>query len=194
MEDGPTGFGSIDDNPFVKRALEQAAGGGVPPLRALEDVYRANVRLVYGYAAARLGRADGEDVTGEVFQAAASAFADGRGDDVTPPWLMAVTRNKVIDRWRRAERRMAKAHLVQSTDEVVGPLELSLDRERRDQVLDTLSEMNDRHRMLLVLHHLDGQSVPQIADALGENERAIESALARARRRFRVAYERRAAT
>lgn len=166
----------------------------MPPLRALEEVFRANVRLVYGYAAARLGRAEGEDVTGEVFHAAALAFADGRADHVTAPWLMAVTRNKVIDRWRRAERRMSKAHLLEEHGEVVGPLELSLDRERRDQVLDTLSKLNGRHRMLLVLHHLEGQSVPKMAEALGENERAIESALSRARRRFRTIYERRAAS
>jgi RNA polymerase sigma-70 factor (ECF subfamily) len=173
---------------------EQADGGKMPPLRALEDVYRSNVQLVYGYAVARLGRAEGEDVTGEVFQAAALAFAEGRADHVTPPWLMAVTRNKVIDRWRRAERRMAKAHLLEQAGEVVGPLELSLDRERRDQVLDTLSKLNGRHRMLLVLHHLEGQSVQELADALGESVRAVESALARARRRFRTIYERRAAS
>lgn len=166
----------------------------MPPVRALEDVYRANVRLVYGYAAARLGRSEGEDVAGEVFQAAATAFAGGRADHVTAPWLMAVTRNKVIDRWRRAERRMAKAHLLEPVGEVVGPLELSLEQERRDQVLDTLSELNRRHRMLLVMHHLEGQSVPDMADALGESEHAVESALARARRRFRSIYERRAAS
>lgn len=171
---------------------EQADGGTTPPLRALEEAYRANVQFVYGYAAARLGRAEGEDVTGEVFHAAALAFAEGRADHVTPSWLMAVTRNKVIDRWRRAERRMAKAHLLEQPGEVVGPLDLSLGRERRDQVLDTLSELNGRHRMLLVLHHLGGQTVPEMADALGESERALESALARARRRFRTIYERKA--
>lgn len=184
----------MDDNPVMRRSSEQVAGGGAPPLRALEEVFRTNVGMVYGYAAARLGRAEGEDVVGEVFQAAALAFSDGRADRVSPAWLMAVTRNKVIDRWRTAERRMAKTHLLDQLREVVGPLEISLDRERRDQVLDTLSELSARHRMLLVLHHLEGQSVPEIADALGENERAVESALVRARSRFRTLYERRAAS
>ena len=178
----------------MRGGSEQTAGGGEPLLRALEEVYRTNVRLVYGYAVARLGRAEGEDVTGEVFQAAALAFAEGRADHVTPAWLMAVTRNKVIDRWRRAERQMAKAHLLERAGEVVGPLELSLDRERRDQVLDTLSRLSNRHRMLLVLHYLEGQSVQEMAQALGESMRAVESALARARRRFRTIYERRVAS
>lgn len=155
---------------------------------ALEEAYRTNVRAVYAYAAARLGRSEGEDVTAEVFHAAALAFADGRSADVTPAWLMSVTRNKVIDRWRRAERRMAKAHLLDESSEPPDPLSMTLDHERRDRVLDALSALNRRHRMLLVLHYLEQQPVPDIAAALGQSTASIESALARARARFRTEY------
>lgn len=156
---------------------------------ALESVYRTNVRRVYSYACARLGRAEGEDLTGEVFHAAAVAFVDGRGEQVTPAWLMAVTRNKVIDRWRRAERRMAKAHLLPLADEPPDPALLSLDMERRERVLDALSALSHRHRRLLVLHHMEAMSVPEIAEMTGESRRAVESALARARRAFSAVYE-----
>ena len=193
-EDRPTGSGAVDDNLGVRGTSERGTGGGLPSVGALEDVYRTNVSPVYGYAAVRLGRAEGEDVTSEVFQAAAYAFADGRFEQVTPAWLMAVTRNKVIDRWRRAERRMAKAHLLDDFGNAPDPLDLSLDHERRDQVLDVLSNLNERHRMLLVLHYLEGQSAPDIAESLDESTLAIESALARARRRFRTIYEGRTAS
>ena len=171
-------------------AASVTVGGGQDAgLAALEAVYRANVRQVYAYAATRLGRSEGEDVTGEVFHAAAVAYADGRSAAVTTAWLMAVTRNKVIDRWRRAERRMAKAHLLGEAAEPPDPLDLALDVERRDRVHDALDRLTHRHRQLLVLHHLEGQAVAAIADAVGQSVAAIESALARARRAFRSAYD-----
>jgi len=69
--------------------------------------------VVYKYASARLGKDDGEDVTSEVFHAAADRLRKGEEDVVTPAWLMAVAKNKVIDRWRKAERRGALSHLVE---------------------------------------------------------------------------------
>lgn len=169
---------------------QRRVAGSTRSADALERLYRQNVRVVYAYATARLGRSGGEDVTGEVFHAAAVAFADGRSAQVTPAWLMTVARNKVIDRWRRAERRMARAHLLDAADDPPDPLALTLDHERRDRVLDALSALNRRHRMLLVLHYLETMSTPDIAAALGTTQASIESALARARARFRKEYER----
>jgi RNA polymerase sigma-70 factor (ECF subfamily) len=43
-------------------------------------------------------------------------------------------------------------------------------------------------RAALVLRHLDGYSVPEVAAALGRSVEATESLLARGRRHFRRAY------
>lgn len=152
-----------------------------------ERMYRANVRLVYSYTRARVGEDDGADITADVFHAAVVAFRTGHADTVTTPWLMAVTRNKVIDHWRKAQRRKTKAHLLAlRQDDIQEHFELaSLDREELLRVLDQLS---DRHRMLLILHHVDGMSLRELADALETSEPAVRSALARARRAFRKAH------
>lgn len=166
------------------RAIETAAD-----LAALEDLYQANVDTVYSYAAARLGASGGEEVAAEVFHAAVVAFRDGKGSNVTPAWLMAVTKNKVIDRWRKAERRKAKAHLL-GTPESTGWPERWSASDNREQVMEALDRLAPDQRVLLILRHVDAMPVREIAEATGRSVGATESRLARARRAFREHYER----
>lgn len=157
--------------------------------RRFEALFQDNVRIVNAFASARLGRDAGEDVTSEVFHAAVVAYRSGRIDEVTTPWLMAVARNKVIDRWRSAGRRKARAHLVrESEDDLVSfPADWAEDG-RREAVFNALTSVSGRHRMLLILHHVDGLPIAEIAAAIGQSDEAVESALVRARQSFRRHY------
>ena len=155
-----------------------------------EQLYRENLPTVYRYATTRLGRIEGEDVTAEVFHAAAVAFRDGAGSTVTAAWLMSVTRNKVIDHWRKAGRRKAKDHLIRPdrSDLVTMPADWHHD-ERRPAVLAALDQCSPRHRAVLILHYVDGMPAPEIAESLGATTASVESLLARARRAFRAHYQ-----
>lgn len=157
--------------------------------QAFETLYRANVRLVNSYTCARLGRDAGEEVTSDVFHAAVIAYRSGRASEVTPAWLISVARNKVIDRWRAAGRRKARAHLLRPRREDLAdfPDDWAHD-DRREAVFAALSALTERHRMLLILHHVDGMPIRDISDALGQSDEAVESALARARKSFRRHY------
>lgn len=157
----------------------------------LAAVYDQEVDRVYGFAVHRVGRVEAADVVAEVFHAAALAFRDGRGDAVTRAWLMAVARNKVMDHWRRAYRRKAKLHLThrREADMTDFPADWAADP-RREAVIAALDALSDRNRSLLVLHHVDGLSTAELADELDMSVRAVESALARARRTFRDHYRR----
>ena len=168
-----------------RMANEPAHGGAGPVLDAgrFDALYRQNVGVIHRYAAARLGTHEGEDVTAEVFHAAIRALQSGV--DVNGAWLMAVVKNKVIDHWRRAERRAGKLHLIWTADGQPEPHEglfAELDQRQVVQVLDRLSE---RHRLLLMLHYLDGYTAADLAEISGGTPAAVESALARARRSFR---------
>ena len=153
-------------------------------VEAFDALYTENVRVVHAYAAARLGSGEGEDVTAEGFHAAVVAYRSGRAEQVTPAWLMAVTRNKVIDRWRRAERRMAKAHLLRRTEDISVPGDWS-DDGRRELVLEALQRLKHRHRSLLILHHVEGVPIVDIAADTGQSAEAVQSAIGRAREAFR---------
>ena len=164
-----------------------AESSAVPALDAgvFDALYRQNVNAVYRYAASRLGQEEGEDVTAEVFHAAIRALA--RGDEVSGAWLMAVAKNKVIDHWRKTERRDRKLHLVGAADsKQAEPHEDLFAAIDRAHVIEALDRLSERHRLLLMLHYVDGYTAPHLAELSGSTPAAIESALARARRAFRA--------
>ncbi len=168
----------------AQRSLDSAAEA------SFEELYRTMLPTVYRFTTARLGSAEGEDVTGEVFHAAVVAYTDGRRDAVTPAWLMAVARNKVIDRWRKAERRSAITflHRKRPTELMDFPEDWAVSPQR-DAVLAALDQLTPRHRNLLVAHYVDGMPVPELAELMDRSVAATESALARARRSFRTHYD-----
>lgn len=154
-----------------------------------EGLYRSEIDRVHSYARARLGESEAEDVVADVFHAAALAVRDGNEAALMPAWIMTVTRNKVIDRWRRAQRRKVLDTVVRmrERDRLV-EMDDWTDPGNREEVVATLDRLSPRHRMVLVLHYVDGMPAAEIAEQLDQSVAAIESLLARARRRFRAAH------
>lgn len=155
---------------------------------AFEAVFRAHFAEVFRYTRVRLGSTDGEEVAAACFQAAAERFADGRGDEVTIAWLMAVARNKVVDHWRRSTTRRERGHLVAVEGARDDIAELVARSARRDAVIAALDQLTPRHRALLVMHHVEGRSAREIAEVLDMTSVGVDSALARARHAFRRTY------
>ena len=156
----------------------------------LEDqfrsMYEAALPTVYGFLSFRTtgDLSLAEDLTSETFAAAVSRFKDGQQDTVTTSWLLTVARRRLIDHWRRAEVADRKLVLLQdrvtASEPTVGEREL---------VMEILASLPEIQRTALVLQHLDGLAVQEIAEIIGRSITATESLLARARRSFRNLYE-----
>jgi RNA polymerase sigma-70 factor (ECF subfamily) len=116
--------------------------------------------------------------------AAVRELRRGRRVDAAIPWVYGIARHKLIDHYRRQERRERLAG--------GGPAEQCVDASEngaRDDLLEALDSLPAAQRAALVLRHADGCSVPEVAEALGRSIEAVESLLARARVGFRRAYE-----
>lgn len=159
----------------------------------LVALYDTHVDDLYRYCLVRAGDADtAADTTAEVFYAAARAFAQGTGHQVTRPWLFAVAKNRLVDHWRRSNRHERRVErLAQATGVADG------DRDLADEipivaaadVIDALQSLPDRQRAALTLRYLDELSVAEIADELAMTYTAAESLLARGRRSFERAWQ-----
>jgi RNA polymerase sigma-70 factor (ECF subfamily) len=149
---------------------------------------------VYGYLLVRCGSASlAEELTSEVFLAAARQHRDGNRDARSLPWLLTVARRRLVDHWRREDREQRRLSLVWAAnrDTTSGQFEsvlLDEEAERQRRSRAALDRLRAEHRLVLVLRYLDGEPVGAIAEALGRSLHATESLLARARRGFAAAY------
>jgi RNA polymerase sigma-70 factor (ECF subfamily) len=152
---------------------------------AFNAFYDAALPRVYGYFLARCGNdaAIAEDLTQETFLAAVRAIKAGEAIDSPLPWLFGIARHKLLDHYRRQAR--GRATLLPWRNDAVETLaapELDPAAEAdRTRVIDALDRLPEPQRAAVVLRHLDGLSVPEVAAALGKSVHAAESLLARGR-------------
>ena len=158
-------------------------------IASFETLYSSELPIVFGFLRIRAAGdvALAEDLTALVFMSAVEQFQAGRGDVVTRNWLLTVAKRRLIDHWRRLEVAERKAPLLHPTT----PTEdLSLSLSERELVERALAALTTTDQAALTMSHLDGMSVPEIAEVLGRGKRATESTLRRARERFRAEYRR----
>lgn len=151
----------------------------------LGALYDELLPVVYGFCRARLPIHDAEDVTAEVFSAAAERLASDPDADLRRAWFITAARNRIIDRWRREQRWDHRLRSVGS--DLTG--RTAAEPLPTDPVLEQLDRLSTAQRAAAVLHWMDGYPVREVAEILGRSEHAVESLLARARRRLTVLLE-----
>jgi RNA polymerase sigma factor (sigma-70 family) len=157
-----------------------------------EVVYRAHALTVARWAA-RLGRPwlDPEDVTHDVFL----KVQRSRLDDVVDleAWLYAITVNVIrtrrrVERFRRWFQR-PEADGATVASEAPHGLEALERRDAERLVMQSLAQLSDRDREVLVLFELEDRSGLEIARLLGVPVDRVWVWLHRARARFAKAVE-----
>jgi RNA polymerase sigma-70 factor, ECF subfamily len=145
-------------------------------------LYDETLPQVYGYFLHRCGgRASAaEELTQETFVAAVAELRKGRTIDAPVPWLFGIARHKLLDHYRREGRRRELPHDI---DEIGVE-----DSDERARVLVALRAVPAAQRAALVMRHMEGLSVPELAAVLGRSVEAAESLLARGRVHFKRAY------
>jgi RNA polymerase sigma-70 factor, ECF subfamily len=165
---------------------------------ASEEAFRAWYDVaaprVYTYLHGRCGgeASLAEELTQQTFVSAIRGRArfDGRADPLT--WIIAIARSRLVDHYRRLARE-ERRHLRVVVAEIARPSTTGEamwhDGDAREGVMAALHALPAEQRAALVLHHVDGLPIREVASELGRSASAVESLLARARRRFRQVYE-----
>ena len=154
---------------------------------AFLELYDDALPHVYGYLARRCANAaTAEDLTAETFMAAVAALHNSRTDvnriDLNVAWLIGTARHKLIDHWRRTERR--KEELAELWDD----LAVDDPNDSAIEVMaahDALAELAPSHRAALTLRYLDDLPVGDVATTMGRTLHATEALLTRAKAAFR---------
>ena len=161
---------------LASRAIEESSRS--QPESDLAVVYREYLAEVYRYVYRRCGnRALSEDVAQDAFLAVIRTAGDP--SEVSIGWLLRVARNRLIDIVRRSARYDSKLRLLQPRESGIDEGDVVAETMR---VRAALKELKEEHRLVLILHYIDGMTIAELADELGRSEDATESLIRRARR------------
>ncbi|MDG4797959.1 sigma-70 family RNA polymerase sigma factor [Micromonospora sp. WMMD1082] len=139
--------------------------------------YSASAQRVLGHLYAMIGsRAEAEDAVAEAYARAWDRWASVRDCDSPEAWVRSVAYRVAVSAWRKAVNRLS-AHRRHLTEQHVEGVTVD-----HVAVVAALRRIPDEQRRVVVLHHLVGLSVAEIAAETGANANTVKTRLARGRR------------
>jgi len=148
------------------------------PLPFFEEFYPPVFRFI---ASTGAPAADVDDLVQETLLHAWRNRRQFRSDSSPTTWVLSIARNRVKMRLRSLGQRPSFAAI----DREELPADVVRSPEAAAAVRKALGAIEPQYADVLERRYLDGRSVREIADELGESEKAIESRLHRAREALR---------
>jgi RNA polymerase sigma-70 factor (ECF subfamily) len=127
--------------------------------------------------------AEAEDLTQDVFVRAIQSIGSYRGADLGVPYrayLLRISRNLVIDRWRARQAAGAVTHLSMSEESVPryldadsGPEATVIGRDDRERLLAALDRLPDAYSDVLRQRVLCGRTAAEVGALTGQTANAV---------------------
>jgi RNA polymerase sigma-70 factor (ECF subfamily) len=159
-------------------------------LEAYDELMQRYQRLVYKVAYRYADSHEGAlDLTQTIFLKVFRKLSSFRGRSQFKTWLLRVAANEGVS-WVRANRRhiigreSLRAISSWSSSDLDPEDRLALG-ERRQRLLDGLTQLGQRYRTALVLRYFHGFSIREVASVLGCSEGTAKNLLFRGVRRLR---------
>lgn len=173
--------------------IRRAKSGDVQAFEELFNRYNKRVyNLVYRIV---VDENDAADLTQDVFVRVYNSLGKLRAEEAFFTWLRTIAINMCRDYIRRRPPRSdsldARVQLDDGEvdrdppDPSIGPEKRLLNDDRDRAVMAAVSKLPDSHRMVVVLHHLEGMDVMEISKLLKTPVGTIKSRLGRARDELR---------
>lgn len=148
-----------------------------PPLDAVATLVERYSTLLYRHSLVMLGRpSDAEDVVQETFLRYMQKAPRLNGEEHEKAWLLTVAMNLC-----RNQLRQRKAHPHIDLDSCPEPTAPTQDT----PVLDALSALPDKVRIVVLLHYVEGYKVREIAARLRLTPSAVKMRLQKGRQLLR---------
>jgi len=154
------------------------------------EIYNQNFDYVYSFIFARTGGDTRitEELVQETFAAAWSALERFKHRSQFKTWLCGIAKNKLHELYRRKapveSNQTIDMDCLTETPSDFELEELALRSEMKTQVQTALGRINPVYRYSLIMKHIDGYSVKQIAERLGRSAKAVDGILQKAKQSF----------
>jgi RNA polymerase sigma factor (sigma-70 family) len=167
-----------------------AAGDGA----ALRMVYQDTSAKLFGVCLRILNdKSEAEDVLQDVYVTVwrkAAGFDPGRASPIT--WLVAIARNRAIDRLRSSAA-MRRAEPIEAADAVSDPAPAAVDRvelaQQRHRLARCLDELDAQHSAAIRAAFLDGATYEELAQRMSVPLGTMKSWIRRGLLKLRACLE-----
>ena len=178
------------DRAEEQRCLQRAQRGDADAFSAL---YREHVQAIFRYIAHRVNNVQlAEDLTGDVFARALEglpSYVDQGKPFVA--WLYRIAHARVVDHYRRAERRPAESDVEAEPLPVTPDMDEGLLRRHAARALRAaITELTSDQQQVIVLRFIEGYNIETVAQIMGKNANAIKALQHRALRSLGSRLER----
>ncbi len=128
-----------------------------------------------------------EDLTQETFATAWERIATFQGRSTLATWLHGIAYTKFIDS-QRADRRDAtfRERIANTSYSSADPFESAIASDESRRLYAALNELDEAHRVLMVLHYLQGLSYREMALVLDEPSGTVKWRTSAALNRLRI--------
>jgi RNA polymerase sigma-70 factor (ECF subfamily) len=164
--------------------------------KAIEGLVHEHEARLYRFCLSILDEpADADDATQESFIAALKALKAYRGDSAFQTWLFSIALNTCRTTLRQRKRRATLASSmsdpsISSTSGRQNPEREFMQQERAQILWQAISQLDEKHRLPIVLRYYDELSTHEIAEVLGISLGTVHSRLSIARTRLSGALKR----
>jgi RNA polymerase sigma-70 factor (ECF subfamily) len=176
----------------IVRLPGQAERASAATTRALAEVMRAYDRRLSRYLLRKLPADDVPDALQEIYSRLTRILGADPEATLSAAYVFKTADSIVRDQYRRQRVRHHSAH-VEIEDHIPAqapsPFENLLWRQNLGRVRQALDSLPQVQRRILLLHRLDGMSLPEVAQELGVPLRTVERHLSRALAACRIKLE-----
>jgi RNA polymerase sigma-70 factor, ECF subfamily len=134
---------------------------------------------------------EADDAAQDTFIAACRALGAFRGEANPKTWLTAITVNACRSRLRKRKMRHAlqfaleTLHLASSSSQP-SPEKAALEQEANSSIWRAVDDLDEKHRLVVVLRYVHELPIPEIAEILGTNAGTVYSRLHYARHQLQA--------
>ena len=160
---------------------------------AFEALYHGHQAGIYTYIRSQVREAElAADLTQQTFVRAWQSLKRLRAEGAFRGWLHRIAANLVRDEVKSGRARLEITASAFPEDPLIAPdpgpdpEQIALDGELRTAVRAALDTLSPEQRAAVVMHHLEGMPVHEIARAQGVRPGTVMSRLARARAALRT--------
>jgi len=131
----------------------------------------------YFWYRVNFNRALAEDLTADAFLKAFKGFAEFDHDRSFQSWMYAIAKNHLLNYYRTANR---ETDLLEVEKMGVNELKKIEDRLELEQAFQSINQLSEYHREVLLMRFSDGLDNKEIAEILDKDEGAVRTQISRA--------------